>query len=217
MIDEQDIASTRERVVRSILDNGPSTARTLGERLDLTPAAIRRHLSALIDNGSITSREQRVYGHRGRGRPSRVFELTDAGRADFYQAYDELAIAAMRRLLEAAGPGAMRDLARDRVALIERRFRALRDGDPALAPVEALVQALGDDGYVPSTLPVRSGTQLCQHHCPVAHVAAEFPMLCEVETQLFAQLLDSHVQRLATIAHGDGVCTTHIPKPLARA
>ena len=39
-------------------------------------------------------------------------------------------------------------------------------------------------------------------------------MLCEIETQLFASLLGSHVQRLATIAHGDGVCTTHIPTPL---
>jgi hypothetical protein len=25
-------------------------------------------------------------------------------------------------------------------------------------------------------------------------------------------LLGTHVQRLATIAHGDGICTTHIPR-----
>ena len=47
------------------------------------------------------------------------------------------------------------------------------------------------------------GVQLCQHHCPVAHVAAEFPALCEAETQAFAELLGTHVQRLATIARGD--------------
>ncbi|MCL1839340.1 MAG: transcriptional regulator, partial [Propionibacteriaceae bacterium] len=34
------------------------------------------------------------------------------------------------------------------------------------------------------------------------------------ETKAFSRLLNSHVQRLATIAHGDGVCTTHIPKPV---
>jgi predicted ArsR family transcriptional regulator len=56
------------------------------------------------------------------------------------------------------------------------------------------------------------GVELCQHHCPIAHVAAEFPQLCEAETELFSQLLGTHVQRLATIAHGDGVCTTFIPK-----
>jgi len=36
--------------------------------------------------------------------------------------------------------------------------------------------------------------------------------MCEAETEMFARLLGTHVQRLATIAHGDGVCTTHLPK-----
>jgi predicted ArsR family transcriptional regulator len=53
--------------------------------------------------------------------------------------------------------------------------------------------------------------QVCQHHCPIAHVAADFPQLCEAETEMFGRLLGTHVQRLATIAHGDGICTTHIP------
>jgi hypothetical protein len=54
---------------------------------------------------------------------------------------------------------------------------------------------------------------VCQHHCPVAHVAEEFPQLCEAETEVFARLLGRHVQRLATIARGDGVCTTNVPEP----
>jgi predicted ArsR family transcriptional regulator len=55
------------------------------------------------------------------------------------------------------------------------------------------------------------GEQLCQQHCPVAHVAHEFPQLCEAETEVISKVLGRHVQRLATIAHGDGVCTTCIP------
>ncbi|MEY3214849.1 MAG: hypothetical protein RLZZ82_83, partial [Actinomycetota bacterium] len=46
----------------------------------------------------------------------------------------------------------------------------------------------------------------------IAHVAAEFPQLCEAETEALSKVLGTHVQRLATIAHGDGVCTTFIPK-----
>ena len=68
-------ASTRERVVRSVLANGPSTARQLAERLELTPAAIRRHLAVLLEDGALEAREQRVYGHRSRGRPSKVFAM----------------------------------------------------------------------------------------------------------------------------------------------
>ena len=74
-----------------------------------------------------------------------------------------------------------------------------------------LAQALSEDGYAASVRSAPVGDQLCQHHCPVAHVAAEFPQLCEAETEVFARLLGRHVQRLATIAHGDGVCTTCSP------
>ena len=41
-------------------------------------------------------------------------------------------------------------------------------------------------------------------------MAAEFPQLCEAETEAFGRLLGTPVRRLATIAHGDGICTTHV-------
>jgi predicted ArsR family transcriptional regulator len=50
----------------------------------------------------------------------------------------------------------------------------------------------------------------------VAAVAATYPILCVAETEVFSKMLGSHVQRLATIAHGDGVCTTHIPRPVTK-
>ncbi len=205
---------TRRRVVDLILHEGPQTAKQLAERLELTPAAVRRHLSVLLDNGTLISREERVFGARGRGRPSKVFVLTDTGRSEFRQAYDSLAIAALTRLAAAAGPQGVRELAEDRVAGVEERFRAAREADPERPALDVLAEALEEDGYAPSVRPLRAGDQLLQHHCPIAHVAAEFPELCEVETRLFSRLLDRHVQRLATIAHGDGVCTTHVPHPL---
>ena len=204
---------TRERVVRSILSHGPSTVAELGERLGLTTAAIRRHLGVLCDTGLITSREQRVYGQRGRGRPAKVFLLTDAGRASFPQAYDTLAAQAIDLLVETSGPQALTNLARQRTRDIEAAYRDLREERRDADPVDLLAEALNRAGYVTSIEPVASGEQLCQHHCPVAHIAARYPELCAVETELFSSLLHSHVQRLATIAHGDGVCTTHVPNP----
>lgn len=70
---------------------------------------------------------------------------------------------------------------------------------------------LTKEGYAASTDKMGSGEEICQHHCPIAHVASEFPQLCEAETAAFSAILGTHVQRLATIAHGDGVCTTFIP------
>ena len=208
-------ASTRSRVARSILQHGPSTANDLARRLKLTPAAVRRHLTVLDSIGQVTSREQRVYGQRGRGRPAKAFTLTDTGRSEFYQAYDKLAINAMSYLQQVAGPEAVEAFAAKVTESISARFHELEPEYPT--STEALVQALTAEGFVASLQPVASGVQLCQYHCPVAHAAAEFPQLCEAETRVFAELLGSHVQRLATIAHGDGVCTTHVPRPVAAA
>jgi predicted ArsR family transcriptional regulator len=49
------------------------------------------------------------------------------------------------------------------------------------------------------------------HHCPVVDAAGEFPELCEAETAALGAVLGRHVTRLATLAHGDGICTTLIP------
>lgn len=205
-------ASTRHRVASSILEHGPSTAAELAQRLGLTPAAIRRHLDVLLASGHLEARERRVYGARGRGRPAKVFVLTDAGRSVFYTAYDTLAVDALEFLAASSGSDAVALFAESRMARSEDRYRTRISSAPAnTTPTQALAAALSEDGYVASTLPSATGEQLCQHHCPVAHVAERFPQICEVETAAFSRLLGVHVQRLATIAHGDGVCTTHVP------
>jgi predicted ArsR family transcriptional regulator len=202
-------------VARLILELGPSTAATLGTRLGLTPAAIRRHLDNLIAEGLVETRTARTYGNRGRGRPAKVYVITDAGRSAFEHAYDDLATSALRFLAETAGPEAIAEFARRQLADLEHRYAPVVagpvvEGAELGARVQALAEALSADGYAASAGPALYGEQLCQHHCPVAHVAAEFPQLCEAETEAFGRLLGTPVQRLATIAHGDGICTTHV-------
>ncbi|MEU6081817.1 ArsR family transcriptional regulator [Streptomyces sp. NPDC047108] len=210
-------SSTRNRVARSILDHGPSTAAELALRLELTQAAVRRHLDSLLTDGVVEPREQRVYGSRGRGRPAKVFALTDCGRDAFEQAYDHLAADALRWIAEAAGGGeegdaAVAAFARARFAAQAETYREALEGAAPEDRTEALARALTADGYAATARSAPVGEQLCQHHCPVAHVAEQFPQLCEAETEVFSRLLGTHVQRLATIAHGDGVCTTFVPK-----
>ncbi|MGN6575842.1 MAG: helix-turn-helix transcriptional regulator [Nocardioides sp.] len=207
-----DDAPTRERVARSILELGPSTAAALGERLDLTPAAVRRHLDHLIEEGAVEAREPRVYGTRGRGRPAKVFALTETGRDRFDQQYDDLAVQALRFLAETGGDDAVMEFARRRVAGLEARYLEIVEAHPDAEPSVALAEALTHSGYAAAVRESPLGPQLCQQHCPVAHVAHEFPQLCEAETEVFGRLLGRHIQRLATIAHGDGVCTTFIPE-----
>jgi predicted ArsR family transcriptional regulator len=166
----------------------------------------------MLESGTVEARDQRVSSSRGRGRPAKVFALTQAGRDQFEQQYDDLAAQALRFLAETGGDEAVSAFARARLVGLEQRIHAIQAAYPELSPSEALAQAMRDAGYAASVKEVPVGEQLCQQHCPVAHVAHEFPQLCEAETELISRVLDRHVQRLATIAHGDGVCTTSIPR-----
>ena len=213
---------TRDRVLQAISERGPITAATLADQLGLTPAAVRRHLENLVELGLISSREA-VSGHRGRGRPARAYVVSEAGHQSLESDYDHLATDALRFLAAAAGDDAVTAFAQQRVAQLEQRYAAelAEAGDDREARTAALVRALTRDGFAASARPVGAagtpgaltGIQLCQGHCPVQHVAREFPQFCDAETDAFSRLLGVHVQRLATLAHGDHVCTTFVPTP----
>jgi len=199
-----------------ILERGPQCAANIAEALQLSPAAIRRHLDALEAEGLVTEGRARQTGQRGRGRPARAYALTDAGRSAFPHAYDDLATTALRYLRDTGGAEAVAAFAEHRATDLADLLRAdvVAAGPSAsnATRAEAMAGALSSHGYAATTETAAAGTQICQHHCPVAHVAAEFPQLCEAETRAFENVLGTYVQRLATIAHGDGVCTTHVPE-----
>lgn len=215
-----EIDGTRTRVARLVGQEGPITVSCLAERLGLTPAAVRRHLDAMLAGGVVEAREIAAVaaGRRGRGRPAKAFVLTEAGHASLSSDYDDLAVQALRFLADEHGRSAVEQFATRRFADLERRVAPAvqRAGQDRQARARALAAALNDEGYAASTRPLATGTaqqavQLCQGHCPVQHAAAEFPELCEAETKVFARLLGTDVRRLATLAHGDHVCTTHVP------
>ena len=207
---------TRRAIVRLLLESGSITAGEIGDQLGLSAAGVRRHLDALIEAGDAESVAAAAWQQVGRGRPAKRYRLTPAGRGKLDHSYDDLAAAAMRQLREIGGEDAIRTFARRRIDSILTGVQAADSGDEAdiEAAAERIAGALTKAGYVTTTTQVGGpihGVQICQHHCPVSHVAEEFPELCETEREAMAEVLGTHVQRLATIVNGDCACTTHVP------
>ena len=199
-----------------LLVEGPITAGQIGDRLGISAAGVRRHLDALIEAGDAESNAAAAWQHNGRGRPAKRYRISAAGRAKLEHAYDDLAAAAMRQLRELGGDAAIRTFARRRIDTILSGVDDAGDGDVEGA-ADRVATALTNAGYATTTAPAPGpigGVQICQHHCPVSHVAEEFPELCDAEREAFAELLGTHVQRLATIVNGDCACTTHVPVSL---
>lgn len=171
---------TRRAIVRLLLESGSITAGEIGDRLGLSAAGVRRHLDALIEAGDAEASAAAPWQQVGRGRPAKRYRLTAAGRAKLDHSYDDLASAAMRQLREIGGEEAVRTFARRRIdAILADVAPADGPDDAALeAAAERIATALSKAGYVATTTRVGGpihGVQICQHHCPVSHVAEEFP------------------------------------------
>ena len=207
---------TRREIVRLLLESGSITAAEIGSKLGISAAGVRRHLDVLVDGGDAESHPAAAWQHAGRGRPAKRYRLTAAGRAKLEHAYDDLASAAMRQLREIGGDQAVERFARRRIDTILAGVQPAGSDDDAAVEqaAERVADALTDAGYVTTTTRVGGpiqGIEICQHHCPVSHVAQEFPELCEAEKQAISEVLGTHVQRLASIVNGDCACTTHVP------
>ena len=205
---------TRRQIMLLLLKHSPLSASDIGDHLGLSAAGVRRHLDNLVEDelAEIIPTRPHPGGGRGRGRPAKSFRLTDKGRAHFGHDYDSLAALAITALRDAGGDEAVRQFARDRIAaILEDVVPAGSTEESIEATARALMDAVSAHGYATTVHNAGGGVQICQHHCPISHVASEFPELCEAEHEAIAELLGQHVQPLATIIDGHGVCTTNIP------
>jgi predicted ArsR family transcriptional regulator len=206
------LASTK--VAELLLAGGPATASSLAQALGMTATAIRKHLEQLESAGYVSSHERAPFGPsengpRGRGRPARVFAITASGREFFEESYDDFAVESVRFIHSKLGDEGVREYAQ---SYVKDALAELESKRGSLTP-EQLSQELADLGFSASLrpAPVGDATQLCQHNCPISHVASEFPQFCDAETEAIGELLGVHVTRISTIASGSAICTTHIP------
>ena len=195
---------TRHRILLHILRNGPVSASDIATEFGLSTAGVRRHLDNIVADGLADMTEPPKSGQRGR--PAKLFKLTDKGRSQFGHDYDNLALLALRTLRKTGGEEAVEEFADQRIQEVLAELPDDEAHDVG-ARAEAIAKALSKRGYAATVGSTAGGVQICRHHCPIQEVAEEFPELCAAEHRVVAELLGQHTQPLATIADGNGICT----------
>lgn len=213
-------ATTRSRILTSVLENGPVSASEIAAQMSLTPAAVRRHLDALERERFIEVTLVRRPG-AGAGRPARRYVVAPEGHERLGNDYLEVAGDALQALRELGGDEALRTFVARHQQRIEDRYRPTVEaaGDDVADRLDVLVRLLAGDGYAATSTMVRVGSarrrmisaQLCQGHCPLLEIAEAHPEFCEAETRMIGSLLGVDVRRLSTLASGAHVCNTHVP------
>ena len=104
---------TRHRIMLHVLRHGPISATDIAEEFGLTAAGVRRHLDNIVADGHAEIVTVSRSGQRGR--PAKMFRLTDAGRRHFGHDYDTLALLALRALKQTGGEAAVENFAAQRI------------------------------------------------------------------------------------------------------
>ena len=211
--------STRERVLQLVVEEGPISAAALGRTLNLTAAAVRRHLDAMTEQGIVEIKNVTTR-RKGAGRPSRRYVISQRGQEVLGHDYLSLTRQALSLLEESVQDDAARSLATRYFGEFEAKYRHELEGIADLDErTEKLSELFNQDGFAGFTrlvgrdnpLLAMQSTQLCQGHCPIREIAEAHPVFCEEETEMISRLLEVDVRRLSTQAGGAHVCTTHVP------
>ena len=159
------------------------------ERLDLTPAAVRRHLDHMLDErhrrGPRPAASAAAAAAAARPRSSR------SPRRDATSSSSSTTTWPPRPSGSSPAPAATRPSPRSPRSGSRGSSSGSsrsRPPTPSSARARRWPAPCATPASPPRSAPCPIGEQLCQQHCPVAHVAHEFPQLCEAETELISRV-----------------------------
>ncbi|HXX92777.1 MAG TPA: replication-relaxation family protein [Planctomycetota bacterium] len=178
--------------------HGPSNAPALAKLRGVNETAVRQQLAVLQREGLVERREER----RKRGRPTHLYGLTAKAEALFPNAYGPFALGILRQIRETDGEKKVESLLRKRTQRLARDYRERLRGRPLSDRWQELARIRDEEGYMAL---VRS-RGLVEHHCPIAAIAKEFPLVCQMEKALFEAVLGTKLDRVEHLASGGRAC-----------
>jgi predicted ArsR family transcriptional regulator len=195
---------TRQQILRRLKEQGRMTAAQLAKALGLTPVTVRYHLNILQRQGLVDAQVER----RGVGRPRLVFFLREEALSQFPQGYHRLAA---RLLNELKSRLPEEEIHRLFIAMAQEiavehgeQVRACRTLE---AKLEALVELLGEEGFLARWERLGNELRLHQYNCPYNYVVHHHPEVCDLDRALIALTLEADVERSSCILSGDLCCT----------
>jgi predicted ArsR family transcriptional regulator len=215
MADASQPVTGRPAVLALVKREGPIAADALAGRLKLTATAVRQHLQALAEEGLVAEAE--APPPAGRGRPARLWRVTEAADARFADAHAGLSAELIGQVRRVFGEAGLDRLLAARTADQAAAYLAEMDGAASLkARLVALAAIREREGYMAEVREDADGLLLVEHHCPVCIAARACTGLCREELALFAEVLGpgARVERISHILAGAGRCAYRVrPSP----
>ena len=181
---------------------GESTIQEICESIGVTATAVRQRLTRLQAAGYVDREMQR----RGRGRPHHRYRLTDEALRMLGDNYAELA-QILWQSIQAIPDLSLRQqvVARVQKTMIERYGNVVR-GESLLERMSQLEGALSAQGFDVEIDLTRQLPILRENNCPYHELASEDPSICEMEQEMFEQVLGTSVTLTSCCLDGHHCC-----------
>jgi len=202
--------TTREKIVNTLKKRGESRADDLAEPLGLTSMAVRQHLYQLRDEGAVSCTSMPA----GRGRPVKMWKLTQKSDVYFPDAHRDLSIDLIDSIRAVFGDEALNQL------IEHRSENQLKDYQSATNPSNNLEEKLAmlavarsKEGYMAEVIArPEGGFNLIENHCPICEAAKACSGLCAKELEVFKSLLgqEATIERDEHILDGARRCSYRV-------
>ncbi|WP_413285665.1 helix-turn-helix transcriptional regulator [Vibrio sp. MA40-2] len=179
---------TTDRILLKLKKEGAITAKQLSEDLNMTSMGARQHLQSLQELELLSFFDRKVKV----GRPTRHWQLTAKGHAQFSDRHGELTVQVIEAVESLFGEEGIKKVALEREKQTFERYQlALSQVDTLKDKLIQLTQLREEDGYMAELEQTEHGFVLIENHCPICKAAQSCPSLCQSELNVFEQLLGS--------------------------
>jgi DeoR family transcriptional regulator, suf operon transcriptional repressor len=193
-------ARSRDRILELLLrSEEPLGVQTVAAALGVSRNAAHQHVAALEREGLI----ERASAIRTKGRPSRRFRLSTAGKATFPRQYALLSKQLLAELSRRLGPADLRE-AMERIGeTLAGSLSPQVDPAEAIPSIAALMRELG---YESNTVEGADGPEIEAHNCVFHDLAMADQTICEVDLSLLRALSGKSVEHRRCMARGERSC-----------
>ncbi len=182
-----DPRSTSDRVLLQLKSRGPQTAKDVAAAFAMSVMGAHKVLGALASAGLVRFEDMAT----GRGRPRRLFSLTEKGHGRFPDRHAELNAELISMIRATFGEEGLARLIAEREARQKARYAGKSDASLD-EKVAALVAARTAEGYMAHGRTLEDGAmQLIEDHCPICAAADVYGGFCRSELAIFRAVFGS--------------------------
>ena len=194
-----------QQFLLSLERSGEQSVQELCDSGGVTATAIRQRLSRLQALGLVDRKTIRA----GRGRPSHSYQITDAGRRQLGDNYSELAQLLWSELKSIDGIDLRHKMTAKIRDVLVRQYGAKISGNVLSDRFEQLGLALSERGFSVEVDSSHELPILRENHCPYHELAQQDAGICELEQQVFEQVLGVPLTLASCCRDGDRCCEFH--------